>query len=455
MNGSSDIREAYSHNRSEDQELRQHYVHLVWQVAFLSFLLMAMALRPLHAQVAGSEAELAPNAAQNAIPESYFGMNLAGASWKHPWPTVNVGSVRTFDSEWTKVEPEKGVWDFTHLDQDVAAAQAHHAEAQLVLDTTPTWASARPNETYPYAWEPSGSRAEAENIADWETYVRTVAERYKGRVHVYEMWNEPNMKGSFTGGNAQLIQLCRSAYRVLKQVDPAILVVSPSPAPGGGSIWLHTFIDQGAGDTFDILGFHFYDNLGATQIHPESIIGTAEHLRQMLAIVRLPNKPIWNTESGYYIHSSPAARTQIGNLPPHIHVLSQQEAVDAVGRAYALGWASGIERFYWYGWGEPQYAIVDDLGATPKDATTAYATISKWLTGATYLSVTNTHAGEWIVALRAKNGAPQYIVWTTGNKESFTIPADWKVLQVDDLTGGHVPISTSAIDLGGTPRLLH
>jgi hypothetical protein len=396
---------------------------------------------------------LAPGVAQRQLPGTYFGMNLAGAAWEHPWPSVVVGSVRIFDSEWTKIEPQKGIWNFAHVDADVTAAQANHAEVQLVLDSTPTWASARPVEVYPYAFEPPGSRAEARHIADWEEYIRRVAQRYKGRVRVYEMWNEPNAKGSFTGSSESLIQLCRSAYKVLKQVDPSILVVSPSPAPVNGSIWLHSFIDHGGGDTFDVLGFHFYDNLSSPQIHPESIIGTADHLRQMLAAVKL-SKPIWNTESGYYIHSSVAAQTQVRSFPSYVHVLSDQESVDAVGRAYAIGWAAGIERFYWYGWGEPQYAIADDVGATQKAATIAYSTIEKWLIGASYVSLSHNEAGEWVVVSRMRNGALQYLIWSVNGKDRFVIPTNWAVTEVSDLIGSHSVLSGRTIDLSSAPRLL-
>jgi hypothetical protein len=411
---------------------------------------------PLSCSEAGDRPiELTPNVVHGPVPKTYFAMNLAGSAWKHPWPTVDVGAVRIFDSVWAKLEPQKGSWDFTHLDEDIASAQAHHADVDLVLDSTPTWASARPTETNPHPWQAPGTRAEAKNIADWETYVRTVATRYKGRVHVYEMWNEPNMNDSYSGDPAHLVQLCKSGYRVLKKVDPSIQVISPSPAPSGGAVYLRSFIEQGGGDTFDILGFHFYDNLSSLQIHPESIIGTAAQLRRMLASLNLGSKPIWNTESGYYIHSSPTAKAYIKNYPANIHVLSQGEAVDAIGRSYALAWAVGIERFYWYGWGEPAYAIVDDNGTGIKDATTAYATISKWLLGAAYVSVTHTDNSEWVIESRTDKGALQYVVWTNKDKEIFTIPTVWKVSQVEDLTGGHTPISTQTITLTGTPRLLH
>ena len=429
--------------------------HLSWRSAFLGMLSMLSLLLVSHSQISNPEIKLARNAVQQSVPHTYFAMNLAGSAWKHPWPTVDVGAVRIFDSVWVKVEPQKGTWDFTHLDDDVAQAQEHHADVDLVLTSTPTWASARPTEGNVYSFQTLGIRAEAKDMSDWETYVRTVATRYKGRVHVYEMWNEPNMKDMYSGDVPHLVQLCKSAYRVLKQVDPSIQVISPSPAPGGGPQYLRAFIEQGGGDTFDILGFHFYDNLSAKVIHPESMLGTAQQLKQMLASLNLANKPIWDTESGYYIHSSPTAKAYIKNYPANIHVLAQGEAVDAVGRSYALAWAAGIERFYWYGWGEPAYALVDDNGSTSKDATTAYANISKWLLGASYVSVTHTDSSEWIIISRNQKGSLQYIVWTNKDKEVFAIPKDWKVSEVDDLTGGHASISASAVDLTGTPRLLH
>ena len=121
-----------------------------------------------HSQLNDPAVPLARNAVQQPVPRTYFAMNLAGSAWKHPWPTVDVGAVRIFDSVWAKVEPEKGNWDFTHLDQDVDQAQQHQADVDLMLDTSPTWASARPTETNPYASQAPGIRAEARDMADWE-----------------------------------------------------------------------------------------------------------------------------------------------------------------------------------------------------------------------------------------------------------------------------------------------
>ena len=394
---------------------------------------------------------LARNTAGRRIPATYFGMNLAGATWKHPWPTVDVGAVRVFDAGWARLEPSKGKWDFQHLDKDVADSVAHHADIDLILTSTPTWASARPGEQNPYVFQPSGSRAEARDVADWENYVRTVSKRYKGRVYVYELWNEPNMSNSYSGDVSSLIRMCKAAYKALKETDPAITVISPSPAPEGGIIYLRKFIEQGGGSTFDIAGFHFYDNLNAPSARPDKIVPAALQLRKMLSSLSLSDRPIWNTESGYYIQSSSRAASKPHNFPLNAHVLSQKEAVDALVRSYIIAWTVGIERFYWYAWGEPLFAFVDDNGTTAKNVTASYATVRKWLLGKIVDSVDQNDEGIWIVTLHSDGGRPEHILWKTGAAQRFSIPKEWNAKRTEDPAGREVDLSAQSQELTETP----
>jgi hypothetical protein len=164
-----------------------------------------------------------------------------------------------------------------------------------------------------------------------------------------------------------MTELSDVAYRTLKRVDPTITVVSPALAHLSNSMdYLRQFLAQGGAKTFDVLGFHFYDNLGSPIIHPEIVVGLAANVRKELVAAGVPNAPIWNTESGYYIVSSPEAKFHYEQWPRGIHPIGQWEAVEAVGRGYILGWAAGLQRFYWYGWREPAYALVDDGGQTEK-----------------------------------------------------------------------------------------
>src|SRR5437899_7225230 len=125
-----------------------------------------------------------------------------------PWPRVSFGSWRLWDAYvvWPNVEPQKGQWDFSHLDGYISLAESHSVEILLPLGLTPAWASSRPKEKSGY--EP-GNAAEPRNISDWSEYVREVATRYKGRIHAYEIWNEPNLSDFFSGRPDTMLELAR------------------------------------------------------------------------------------------------------------------------------------------------------------------------------------------------------------------------------------------------------
>ncbi len=418
----------------------------------LPFLLFSASISV--AQGTAKNFPLEAEAAAVPVPKSYFAINLAGAAWKDSWPTLGNKEVRDFDAAWYHLEPQKGAWDFTHLDADVQRAQQHHADLDLVLESPPTWASARPSESNPYPWQPAGSRAEARDLDDWTNYVRTVAARYRGRVLTYELWNEPNQKDSYSGTVAGQVTMAQAAYRALKAVDPRITVISPSPAPSGGQEYLRAFITAGGGSAFDVLGFHFYDNLSDPQIHPEGILNSARQLHAMLAANGLGAKPVWNTESGYYIQSDPAARAQIKNYPHGIHALDQDEAAAAVARSYLAGWAAGIGRFYWYAWAEPQYALVDDAGAHEKPATAAYRVVERWMEGTTYQSLDRSGTNLWTLTLESPAHKVEHVLWTSAGTQTFTPPAGWRAGKLEDLTGGVQTLGAAPVTVGPEPVLL-
>jgi len=388
---------------------------------------------------------------KEAVPASYFGLNDAGRAYLRPWPPIETANIRVFDAQWVYVEPQRGQWDFEHVDRDVEEANKHGHDLDLILTSTPTWASARPTEG---GGRTPGVRAEAADMKDWENYVSTVAKRYKGRVHTYELWNEPNLQSAFSGDIPHLVALSKSAYRVIKEIDPSAVVISPSLASVNAFAYLRPFLEAGGAETFDVLGFHFYDNLGNPIIHPENMIGTADHLRKVLISVGKGSAPIWNTEAGYYIASAPQAHYHNTHFPQGIQVLGQGASVEAVGRSYILGWAAGIQRFYWYAWGEPAYAFVDDNGSTEKDATQAYKTVRRWLLGKRYVDVSRSASGVWIVHLEDAHQKPAWIIWNEAGAENFDIPKAWGVHQAEDLLSQDRPLPLTAFPVTHSPTLL-
>ena len=160
------------------------------------------------------------------IPPSFFGLHIHNAGAKTPWPSVAVPEWRLWDAHvsWADLEPARGMWHFDTLDRYVSMAQEHNTEILLTFGYTPAWASARPDE---HSASKPGFAAEPKNLEDWRTFVETVASRYKGRIHSYEIWNEPNLKQFWSGSTDQLVAMTRMASEVIHGVDLKLSLFRP------------------------------------------------------------------------------------------------------------------------------------------------------------------------------------------------------------------------------------
>ena len=99
--------------------------------------------------------------------------------------------------------------------------------------------------------------AEPRDIEDWRIYVRKVAERYKGRIRNYELWNEVNVKGFYSGSQEKLVELARVAYQTLKEVDPNIVFIAPSVVGEGHHRWLDEYLAKGGAEYLDVVRLSF------------------------------------------------------------------------------------------------------------------------------------------------------------------------------------------------------
>ena len=271
-----------------------------------------------------------PAMSDQPIPASFFGMHIHRAGGATPWPEVPFAEWRLWDAfvAWPSLEPRKGQWHFEMLDRYVALAERGGVGLLLPLGLSPAWASSRPSEKSTYS---PGNAAEPTDIRDWRTYVRTVATRYKGRIHEYEIWNEPNLKGFWTGDVGQMIDLTREAYEVIHRIDPDARVVSPSATGPNGAGWLREFLRRGGGQYVDVIGYHFY----VMPQPPEMMVPLINNVREVMRENGAGAKPLWNTETGWgYPRPFP----------------SRELAASYLVRAHLLAWSSGVQRFYWYAW---------------------------------------------------------------------------------------------------------
>jgi Glycosyl hydrolases family 39 len=381
------------------------------------------------------------------VPSSLFGLHIHHLNTPTPWPAVPFGAWRLWDAYavWPNVEPQKGRWDFSWLDNDVSEAERHHVEILLPLGLSPGWASSRPGEKSGYS---PGNAAEPRDLSDWQEYVRQVATRYKGRIHAYEIWNEPNLSEFFSGRPEQMLELARTAYGVLKKVDNTIIVVSPSATSQSGIAWLDDYLKLGGGAYADVIGFHLY----VTPEAPEKMLELGHRLRTVVQENHLDGKPLWNTEAGWLITN------RLSEVRPRSSsfskVLTLEEASAYVARCYVLNWAMGISRFYFYSWDSEVGGLTEADGRTLKPPATAYAEIENWLVGARMLSCLADQNDTWSCEL-SRPGYRGWVVWNPRRTMKFRIPESWPVSRRKNLSGERLPLgSDPLISIGPTPILL-
>jgi len=363
------------------------------------------------------------------------------------WPTTPFGTWRLWDAyvAWPNLEPLKGQWQFDLLDRYVTLATNNNVELVLPLGLSPQWASARPNETSSYG---PGNAAEPANMEDWQNYVTTVATRYKGVIHNYELWNEVNLTGFYSGSVDNMVEMAKEAYQIIKAIDPSARVISPSCVGDASTVnWFQQFLAKGGGNYADVIGYHFYVSPNA----PEAMVPFINDTKKIMSNNNLSTKPLWNTESGWYIQNQDGSVVGSGSFS---NVLSPDQASGYVARAYLLNWASGVDRFYWYAWDNYNMGFVEKDGKTVKAPAVAYGQVLQWLKGATMTSCAKNNQGSWVSQIALADGHTGWAVWNPDNSITMQLPTEWRAKQVRDLTGGATNIINNQVTIGPNPILI-
>ncbi len=389
------------------------------------------------------------------IPLTYFDLNLHGVAPTQTMP-VSFYSLRISQRifAWRQLEPKKGDWDFKGTDYAVKQAERLGVQLLVVLQSIPDWdcetGPAVEDETTPSG----GFCGITKSDDDWVNYVRTVATRYKGRIHAYELWNEPYMVPSFRQSPRQLAHLNELAYQTLKSVDPTVVVASSAlstgdPRPGEQARQLAEFSAAGA-LLGDVIAYHFYEvprEGSSTQGIPEEIIP-----RMQLVESIAHGKPIWNTEVGWKILNedyNPPNPAFMGTP------LSPALGAAYLSRSYILGWALGISRVYWYAWQDGHYGMTNFDGSS-KAPVEAFAQTENWLLGSNMNQCSRARDGMWSCGIVLAGGTPATIVWLERGEKQYplnSVPGAAQATKLQHLNGDEIPIGNNII-VNTMPELL-
>ncbi len=358
-------------------------------------------------------------------------------------PSFQVGSVRLWNTRtrWQNLEPARGKYDWTTLDRLVAGARGAGFPVILTFGGTPLWAS--PNG--PKSVYTDDSRAgPPDDLADWERFVRTVAELYRGRIEAYELWDMANHEDFFSGSMTELVEMTRRASQVIKSVDPAATVVCPSM----GELWDPTALDKLR--QFARLDGYDHCDAGAVKLAPrndsdppETMLSLAQEIEKALheggAGIRL-----WSTGSAYDVNNQRRLDADRG----------AQHAV----RFFLSGLYAGYRRMYFYNWGSAKIPIVlQPVGGPHTKAARHVDRLHHWLTGSRIHSCGQGRAAglpDDLWQCRFDQQGRTFLIWWTIDR-SLQVPAAPAATSVEYLDGTSAPVLPgNDVTVTGSPILL-
>jgi polysaccharide biosynthesis protein PslG len=267
------------------------------------------------------------------------------------------------DISWGHVEIQEGRFAVpVELDDLVNQAVKANVQPLLILDYG--------NRFYDRGEKPTSPRA----LSGFARYAAFVVLHFKGRVHIYEMWNEWND----TAGNTQsgtpedYTRFLRVVYPAVKTTDPSAVFVAGAIA-GLRLDWLSAMLSAGALGSFDAISIHpynFSETRRTADAWAEGMLATEAVIHRFTAGRDIP---LYVTEMGWPTSNGPG-----GSSPKDVAVSLAQMFLLARTMTFLKG-------IWWYdfcddGWDvnnkEDNFGLVDP-NLEPKPAFGAFKAVGR------------------------------------------------------------------------------
>lgn len=344
-------------------------------------------------------------------------------------PTYQKWGLIHYDG-WAALQPAEGEWYFDRLDLKVNSLLAAGSIPIIMLDDPPEWFRKRVQSRGYVGYYYPDTEDEA-GMALWKKYVRTLGERYRGKVHDYEVFGEAYGR-SDPRHYGRLVAITADE---LHAVDPAIRVACNY---AGYHDWAQGVAKEAVGKA-DVYTFHPYGWVGgadAGQLTDEKNLEPyARFLQQALQDRSAPGQAArpwrWaNTEYGCYqllglaIHPDGYPMTA-AEFDESIKGKEMPEFYTKRGRISFVDWHTGAFRAvrghtlnmvadcqYALWWSSIGGSMISDLQFaphTPSTESAAYANITGLLNGCKFMRRVDLGAGYLRGYLfQAGGDAPEY-----------------------------------------------
>lgn len=285
-----------------------------------------------------------------------------------------------------------------------------------------------------------------EAIEAFARFCESVVAKYKGKCHLYKIWNEwengcgvpKKFKGQ--GDAASYVRLAAAAYPKMKAVDPTITVVANSVCKG--EKFLEATLKEGMLQHCDGIAFHSYHyRLPGDSRKPEAY---AKRIEGVAALLRKYNNgkdfPIYLTETGW-----PNFTKRDGS--------TEEETGDYIARTFLLAKTiPSVKGLWWYDFQDdglnPEYNE-DNFGMvrtdlTPKPAFYVMRSIAEIARKGSFLEKIKS-PDDGLVALRFKmpDGRDVLAAWSVVDNVNMSVTLKNQVAPVGGLKtflAGYEPI---------------
>jgi len=378
-----------------------------------------------------------PVQAQSSGLSDYYGLNFVQPS--DPWMRLaresGAGVVR-WQFNWRDIEPSRGNWNWGGTDNAIAAWNNARLEVDAILHNPPDDAKRTPGGLVPtninLPWDHPDNR--------WGRFCHEFANRYRGKVSSYEVWNEPDLDQFWEGSAQEYYYLLRSCYMGIRAADPTTPVVMAGMALLIDKQFFPDVLGYIVNDPnaaannfyFDVANVHMY-------VSPELVYTLTLNMRNTLSRYGLGYKPVWITETNIPLRGAGIAPDY-----PFWRYATQDEAAWYVLQAASNAQAAGAEKLMFFRLADD--GMEEAYGLVSGDGTVRPSYQALQLATALMHDIVEAQrevrSGVVITTMRRADGARIVTMYSvTGVTVDLDIPAEKSVGVLINAVGGHSTIT--------------
>ncbi len=274
-----------------------------------------------------------------AVGEDYFDGHDSAARVRRHMRLARALGVRYLRCafSWNGIEPQRGQYQFAFWDMLVNEAARAHVQLLPYVAYTPRWAAVRDEKFWTQP---------PKDAAFFADMMRVLAARYRGRIHTWEFWNEPDNREYWAGSADEFGTMVKAAAEAVRTADPAaVLVLGGMSRPPGN--FLDVLVANGVDRYVDVIAQHAYPESWDEE-RAESAFG--RWIPEAKARAARAGADLWVNEMGYSDYRYDASHASVyGTNINYVYEHTRRYAADFLFKSLVMTLASGqVSVAGWY-----------------------------------------------------------------------------------------------------------